>query len=162
MHSFFINMLFVYQYAPCLSMGDSMPDQHSHRTWPPPPILIKFGMLIKHPKKLTHVFWVFFTCVVSDAGRWILTKMLYPTRVKRSYLPTSIRSLFICQNQYAPWNNIPKDPGHESCSHCALAGAAEFALGILWRNINFSLLLLLLYTPSLYRIKGNWKIYMGE
>ena len=39
---------------------------------------------------------------------------------------------------------MPKDAGHASFNRCVLICAAGFAFNILWRNINFSLLLLLL------------------
>ena len=42
--------------------------------------------------------------------------------------------------------NMLKDPGHGLCSYCALAYAAEFALSILSRNINFFVIYLFYFT----------------
>ena len=41
-----------------------------------------------------------------------------------------------------------KDAGNASCSRCTLAYAAELTLSILWRNIIFSLFLLLLHAQD--------------
>ena len=96
-----------------LHRGHSMPNQHTLGQKNPSPslILMKFGMLIKHPKKIDPYFYFYF------------------------FDPRGPRCGSLNFDR-----NAPTHSGQTLISP------------LLWD----------LQTPSLYRIEGIWKIYMGK